>query len=157
MYIDLNPNLVKMAANGHENSNGEFSFSASAARDALPRITTEKGGKSPTSADVCHDDTAPRVNFQTIDELHSRQIKRSAPTTPRKEGGGGVMGTSTPTTPVSGETMLQSVRCVHLVNITCKDRSQNICMLSITKKKKKQYNLMGSFELNNEVDNYYMN
>lgn len=104
-----------MAGNGNENNHGEFSFSAAAARDALPRITTEKGGKSPTSRDVCHDDTAPPVNFQTIDELHSLQKKRSAPTTPLKEGGGVVMGTSGPTTPVSGETMLQSVRYVTFV------------------------------------------
>lgn len=95
-----------MAGNGNENKGGEFSFSAAAARDALPRITTEKGGKS----DVCHDDTASKVNFQTIDELHSLQKKRSAPPTPLKEGGGVVMGTSGPTTPVSSETMLQSVR-----------------------------------------------
>ncbi|CAH8364055.1 unnamed protein product [Eruca vesicaria subsp. sativa] len=95
-----------MAGNGNENAGGDFSFSAAAARDALPRITTEKGAKS---ADVCHDDTAPRVNFQTIDELHSLQKKRSAPTTPLKEGGGVVMGTSGPTTPSSRETMLQSV------------------------------------------------
>ena len=99
-----------MAGNGNENADGDFSFSAAAARDALPRITTEKGAKS---ADVCHDDTAPRVNFQTIDELHCLQKKRSAPTTPLKEGGGVVMGTSGPTTPSSGETMLQSVRCAH--------------------------------------------
>ncbi|CAE6261175.1 unnamed protein product [Arabidopsis arenosa] len=80
---------------------------AAAARDALPRITTEKGGKS---TDVCHDDTAPRVNFQTIDELHSLQKKRSAPTTPLRDGSAsGVSGTSGPTTPVSSETMLQSV------------------------------------------------
>ncbi|XP_048603290.1 phosphoenolpyruvate carboxykinase (ATP) 2-like isoform X1 [Brassica napus] len=96
-----------MAGNG--NTDGEFSFSAAAARDALPRITTEKGAKSTTSSDVCHDDTASRVNFQTIDQLHSLQKKRSAPTTPLKEGGGVVMGTSGPTTPVSGESMLQSV------------------------------------------------
>ncbi|XP_033140900.1 phosphoenolpyruvate carboxykinase (ATP)-like isoform X1 [Brassica rapa] len=96
-----------MAGNG--NTDGEFSFSAAAARDALPRITTEKGAKSTTSSDVCHDDTASRGNFQTIDQLHSLQKKRSAPTTPLKEGGGVVMGTSGPTTPVSGESMLQSV------------------------------------------------
>ncbi|KAG7535613.1 Phosphoenolpyruvate carboxykinase ATP-utilizing [Arabidopsis thaliana x Arabidopsis arenosa] len=96
-----------MAGKGNENTGGDFSFSAAAARDALPRITTEKGGKS---TDVCHDDTAPRVNFQTIDELHSLQKKRSAPTTPLRDGSAsGVSGTSGPTTPVSSETMLQSV------------------------------------------------
>ena len=114
LYIFI-PTLADMAGNG--NTDGEFSFSAAAARDALPRITTEKGAKSTTSSDVCHDDTASRVNFQTIDQLHSLQKKRSAPTTPLKEGGGVVMGTSGPTTPVSGESMLQSVRCVNLLLI----------------------------------------
>lgn len=120
LIVYFDPKLAEMAGNGNENTNGEFSFSAAAARDALPRITTEKGAKSPTNRDVCHDDTAPRVNFQTIDELHSLQKKRSAPTTPLKEeGAGGVMGTSGPTTPVSGETMLQSVRYkyIHLLLI----------------------------------------
>ncbi|XP_010444578.1 PREDICTED: phosphoenolpyruvate carboxykinase [ATP]-like [Camelina sativa] len=98
-----------MAGNGNENTGGDFSFSAAAARDALPRITTEKGAKSP-SPSVCQDDTAPPVNFQTIDELHSLQKKRSAPTTPLRDGGvAGVTGTSGPTTPVSAENMLQSV------------------------------------------------
>lgn len=101
-----------MAGKGNENTGGDFSFSAAAARDALPRITTEKGGKS---TDVCHDDTAPRVNFQTIDELHSLQKKRSAPTTPLRDGSAsGVSGTSGPTTPVSSETMLQSVRYIYI-------------------------------------------
>lgn len=110
-----------MAANGNENTGGDFSFSAAAARDALPRITTEKGAKSPSSTDVCQDDTAPRVNFQTIDELHSLQKKRSAPTTPLRDGSAsGVIGTSGPTTPVSSETMLQSVRYIYtfVINIS---------------------------------------
>ncbi|BAB10675.1 phosphoenolpyruvate carboxykinase (ATP) (EC 4.1.1.49) [Arabidopsis thaliana] len=96
-----------MAGNGNESTGGDFSFSAAAARDALPRITTEKGGKSPGPADVCQDDIAPRVNFQTIDELHSLQKKRSAPTTPLRDGSAsGVSGTSAkvahvPVTPTS--------------------------------------------------------
>ncbi|KAG6495549.1 hypothetical protein ZIOFF_043375 [Zingiber officinale] len=35
---------------------------------------------------ICHDDSAPPVKAKTIDELHSLQKKRSAPTTPIKDG-----------------------------------------------------------------------
>ncbi|KAG6511080.1 hypothetical protein ZIOFF_029133 [Zingiber officinale] len=35
---------------------------------------------------ICHDDSAPLVKAKTIDELHSLQKKRSAPTTPIKDG-----------------------------------------------------------------------
>lgn len=43
----------------------------------LPRIqvATHKNG-------ICHDDSGKPVRAQTIDELHSLQKKRSAPTTP---------------------------------------------------------------------------
>ncbi|KAG6523856.1 hypothetical protein ZIOFF_013743 [Zingiber officinale] len=34
---------------------------------------------------ICHDDSAPLVKVKTIDELHSLQKKRSAPTTPIKD------------------------------------------------------------------------
>ncbi|KAG0490230.1 hypothetical protein HPP92_007093 [Vanilla planifolia] len=35
--------------------------------------------------EVCHDDSAPVVQAQTIDELHSLQKKRSIPTTPKSQ------------------------------------------------------------------------
>uniref|UniRef100_A0A7N0VK86 Phosphoenolpyruvate carboxykinase (ATP) n=1 Tax=Kalanchoe fedtschenkoi TaxID=63787 RepID=A0A7N0VK86_KALFE len=70
--------------------NGEFSFANGAGenqsgRNGLAKITTtgppstngaKAGGK------VYHDDSATTVKAQTIDELHSLQKKRSAPTTP---------------------------------------------------------------------------
>lgn len=62
-----------MAANG----DGDFSFGSWPARNGLTKILTQKKGNG-----VCHDDSAPPVNAQTIDELHSLQKKRSAPTTP---------------------------------------------------------------------------
>ena len=67
-----------MAANG----NGEFSFgqpAAAVARNGLTRIQTAKKNNG-----MCHDDSSAPVKAQTIDELHSLQKKRSAPTTPIK-------------------------------------------------------------------------
>lgn len=39
--------------------------------------------------EVCHDDSATPVKAQTIDELHSLQIKKSAPSTPIQGGTAG--------------------------------------------------------------------
>ncbi|TYH95297.1 hypothetical protein ES332_A12G096700v1 [Gossypium tomentosum] len=48
------------------------------ARKPLAKIVTEdKQGNG-----MCHDDSAKGIKAQTIDELHSLQKKRSAPTTP---------------------------------------------------------------------------
>ncbi|KAF4349894.1 hypothetical protein F8388_005125 [Cannabis sativa] len=68
-----------MASNG--NANGEFSFGTGkgTARNGLSKIQTQK-----KHSEICHDDSAPTVKAQTIDELHSLQQKRSAPTTPIK-------------------------------------------------------------------------
>ncbi|XAR62043.1 Phosphoenolpyruvate carboxykinase (ATP) [Bertholletia excelsa] len=68
-----------MATNGK--NNGEFSFVASngSARNGLPKIQTHK---KRTDDEICHDDSVPSVRAQTIDELHSLQRKKSAPTTP---------------------------------------------------------------------------
>ena len=68
-------------------NNGDFSFSSRGTmgggghtgRRGLPVIQTHKNSK-----EVCHDDSAQPVRAQTIDELHSLQKKRSAPTTPIK-------------------------------------------------------------------------
>ncbi|KAL6645892.1 hypothetical protein ACP70R_017500 [Stipagrostis hirtigluma subsp. patula] len=54
-----------------------------AAPNGLARIETHGGKKHENG--VCHDDSTPPVRAQTIDELHSMQRKRSAPTTPIKE------------------------------------------------------------------------
>ncbi|KAL5988378.1 Protein kinase C-like 1 [Asimina triloba] len=51
----------------------------SGARNGLSKIHTHKKGNG-----ICHDDSAPPVKAQTIDELHSLQKKRSTPTTPSK-------------------------------------------------------------------------
>ncbi|KAJ6989804.1 ATP phosphoenolpyruvate carboxykinase [Populus alba x Populus x berolinensis] len=70
-----------MAANG----NGEVAMNGNGAAPArkpkgrLPSITT-----SDKHHGVCHDMSAPTVKAQTIDELHSLQKKKSAPTTPIK-------------------------------------------------------------------------
>ena len=55
-----------------------------AAPNGLARIETH--GKKQHENGVCHDDSAAPVRAQTIDELHSLQRKRSAPTTPIKDG-----------------------------------------------------------------------
>ncbi|XP_073288937.1 phosphoenolpyruvate carboxykinase (ATP) 1-like [Primulina huaijiensis] len=46
-------------------------------RNGLPKIHTEKRAEG-----ICHDDSTTPVKAQTIDELHSLQKKKSAPTTP---------------------------------------------------------------------------
>lgn len=48
-----------------------------AGRNGLPKIHTEKRAEG-----ICHDDSTTPVKAQTIDELHSLQKKKSAPTTP---------------------------------------------------------------------------
>ncbi|GFY85926.1 phosphoenolpyruvate carboxykinase 1 [Actinidia rufa] len=78
-----------MAENGTEN--GEFSFAANGStnggkgRNGLAKIQTHKK----KGDEICHDDSAAPVKAQTIDELHSLQRKKSAPTTPIKGMQGG--------------------------------------------------------------------
>ncbi|KAI3845585.1 hypothetical protein MKX03_019734 [Papaver bracteatum] len=69
------------------NCNGaEFSFVGTAngngilARNGLAKIQTHE--KKPNG--ICHDDTSAPVKAQTLNELHSFQKKKSAPTTPTK-------------------------------------------------------------------------
>ncbi|XP_042407177.1 phosphoenolpyruvate carboxykinase (ATP) 1-like [Zingiber officinale] len=50
----------------------------------MPKIQTHRREKPENG--ICHDDSAPPVKAKTIDELHSLQKKRSAPTTPIKDG-----------------------------------------------------------------------
>ncbi|CAA0823562.1 Phosphoenolpyruvate carboxykinase [Striga hermonthica] len=59
-------------------------------RHGLPKIQTEKKDN-----EICIDDSTPPVRAQTIDELHSLQKKKSAPTTPVK--------------PLSSKEQLQSI------------------------------------------------
>ncbi|CAA7404369.1 unnamed protein product [Spirodela intermedia] len=70
-------------------SNGDFSFTNGGGSEAtppggqvagkiLPKIQTHPKREN----GICHDDSAPPVKAQTIDQLHSLQKKKSAPTTP---------------------------------------------------------------------------
>lgn len=52
--------------------------------NGLARIETT--GKKKQDNGVWYDDSSAPVRAQTIDELHSLQRKRSAPTTPIKDG-----------------------------------------------------------------------
>ncbi|KAH6788527.1 phosphoenolpyruvate carboxykinase 1 [Perilla frutescens var. frutescens] len=66
-------------------ANGEFSFRSSSmkGRNGLPKIHTDKRAEDVESkSEICHDDSATPVKAQTLDELHSLQMKKSAPTTP---------------------------------------------------------------------------
>ncbi|KAL8487785.1 hypothetical protein ACS0TY_024199 [Phlomoides rotata] len=63
--------------------NGEFSFRSSGGRNNLPKIQTHKKAEDVDNDDkICHDDSARPVKANTLDELHSLQKKKSAPTTP---------------------------------------------------------------------------
>ncbi|XP_002528904.2 phosphoenolpyruvate carboxykinase (ATP) 1 [Ricinus communis] len=70
-----------MATNG----NGE---AANMNGNGAARVTPKTGLKKITTSDkhdgICQDMAAPTVKAQTIDELHSLQRKKSAPTTPNK-------------------------------------------------------------------------
>ncbi|XP_078441785.1 phosphoenolpyruvate carboxykinase 1 [Wolffia australiana] len=62
-------------------ANGDFSFAnggPQAKGKSLPKIQTHAKREN----GICHDDSGPPVKAQTIDQLHSLQRKKSAPTTP---------------------------------------------------------------------------
>lgn len=66
-------------------ANGEFSFRSGGVkgRNGLPKIHTDKkAADMENDNEICHDDSATPVKAQTLDELHSLQKKKSAPTTP---------------------------------------------------------------------------
>ena len=83
-------------------SNGNGSIAKENGSNGLPKITTQKSVNG-----ICHDDSGPTVNAKTIDELHSLQKKKSAPSTPNT-------GTSTPFATLSDQErqklQLQSIR-----------------------------------------------
>ncbi|KAH0456279.1 hypothetical protein IEQ34_014186 [Dendrobium chrysotoxum] len=62
-------------------TNGEVCFLNTTT--LLPSINTPDGKALASKDHLCHDDSAPVVKAQTIDELHSLQKKRSVPTTPK--------------------------------------------------------------------------
>lgn len=64
-------------------NNGDFSFAnGGLLHNGLAKIQTSYDHGSKRQNGICHDDSAPPVKAQTLDELHSLQKKRSAPTTP---------------------------------------------------------------------------
>lgn len=73
------------------NRNGNGSIATENGSNGLPKITTKKSVNG-----ICHDDSGPTVNAKTIDELHSLQKKKSAPSTPNT-------GTSTPFAQISDQ------------------------------------------------------
>ncbi|KAI3798943.1 hypothetical protein L1987_34228 [Smallanthus sonchifolius] len=68
-----------MASTGNGNVSGVTGKGSGvpAGRNGLPKISTQK-----RQSGICHDDSSAPVKAQTIDELHSLQRKKSAPTTP---------------------------------------------------------------------------
>lgn len=82
-----------------ENGNGNV-----ATENGLAKIQTQK---QKALNGICHDDSGPTVKAKTIDELHSLQTKKSAPTTPNT-------GSSTPFASLSEQErqqlQLQSIR-----------------------------------------------
>lgn len=96
----------EMAGNGSGHGNGEFSFGNGTARNGLAKIQTHK-----KQTGICHDDSAPPVKAQTIDELHSLQKKKSAPTTPIKGNQGAFA--STISDEERQKQQLQSIRYIH--------------------------------------------
>lgn len=76
----------------NKTENGEFSFAGTGkGRNGLAKIHTANKKKED---EMCHDDSAPPVKAQTIDELHSLQKKKSAPTTPIKGGAANAFATT---------------------------------------------------------------
>ncbi|KAG6495892.1 hypothetical protein ZIOFF_043722 [Zingiber officinale] len=71
------PSSIRVAASGSGDGAGAFS-------NRLSKIQTH--GREKLENGICHDDSVPPVKAKTIDELHSLQKKRSAPTTPIKDG-----------------------------------------------------------------------
>uniref|UniRef100_A0A803NSK4 phosphoenolpyruvate carboxykinase (ATP) n=1 Tax=Cannabis sativa TaxID=3483 RepID=A0A803NSK4_CANSA len=76
-----------------DKSGEEFSFGRSTVnmgRNGLPKIETGKKTTSSSSSEVqevCYDDSSAPVKAQTLEELHSLQKKKSAPSTPIRASG----------------------------------------------------------------------
>jgi hypothetical protein len=106
-----------------ENGNGSI---ATENGNGLGKIHTKKHHNG-----ICHDDSGPTVKASTIDELHSLQKKKSAPTTPNS-------GTSTPFANLTDEErqkmQLQSIRYILFLShflINQKINLYNICHIFI--------------------------
>lgn len=117
--------------NGNGNANGEFSFGTGTARNGLAKIQTHKKQNG-----ICHDDSGPSVKAQTIDELHSLQKKRSAPTTPIKEAQGAF---ATISDEDRQKQQLQSIRLhKHATHTFINNESESAMKLACQKKRKKK-------------------
>jgi phosphoenolpyruvate carboxykinase (ATP) len=95
----------------------EVEKAAMATPNGLARIDTNGGAakKKKHENGICHDDSSAPVRAQNIDELHSMQRKRSAPTTPIKLDGAAA---ASPFAPAISEEdrrkqQLQSIRFIH--------------------------------------------
>jgi phosphoenolpyruvate carboxykinase (ATP) len=96
-----------------ESENMNFSFT----NGVLPKIHTngDASMKKKPANGICHDDSVPPVKAQTIHELHSLQRKRSAPTTPVKDGASGGATFATISEEERQQLQLQSIRyCISL-------------------------------------------
>lgn len=92
-----------------DSESANFSFT----NGALPKIQTngDASTKNKPANGICHDDSVPPVKAQTIHELHSLQKKRSAPTTPVKDGAAGGAAFATISEEERQKLQLQSIRC----------------------------------------------
>jgi phosphoenolpyruvate carboxykinase (ATP) len=84
--------------------------------NGLARIDTNGGAaKKKHENGICHDDSSAPVRAQNIDELHSMQRKRSAPTTPIKQADGAAVSPFAAAISEEGRRtqQLQSIRFVH--------------------------------------------
>ena len=115
---------AEMAGNGSGHANGEFSFGNGTARNGLAKIQTHK-----KQTGICHDDSAPPVKAQTIDELHSLQKKKSAPTTPIKGNQGAFA--STISDEERQKQQLQSIRYISSSKLGWKNYRPPRVLLSI--------------------------
>lgn len=81
-------------------------------RGGLAKIET----RTKTDDEVCHDDSATPVKAQTIDELHSLQIKKSAPSTPIQGGSAGTGRSSFDSVSDQDHRNKQQLQSIRLIN-----------------------------------------
>ncbi|KAG6503213.1 hypothetical protein ZIOFF_035524 [Zingiber officinale] len=117
----------------------------------MPKIQTH--GREKPENGICHDDSAPPVKAKTIDELHSLQKKRSAPTTPIKDGaqqGNAAFATISEEERQKLQLQLQSIRLVKHTNHSLGAYQINYRMESGTSKSKVKRHV-GKYELGRTI------
>ncbi|KAG6514128.1 hypothetical protein ZIOFF_024468 [Zingiber officinale] len=117
--------------------------------NGLPKIQTH--GREKPENEICHDDSAPPVKAKTIDELHSLQKKRSASTTPIKDGAQqGNAAFATISEEERQKLQLQSIRLVKHTNHSLGAYQINYRMESgMSKSKVKRH--VGKYELDHTI------